>query len=38
MQQAMPAKSTNSPMADQATPTNYTDYPMAEQTYQLKSV
>jgi hypothetical protein len=37
MQQATPAKSANSPMADQATPTNYTDYPMAEQTYQPKS-
>jgi hypothetical protein len=38
MQQATPAKSANSPMADQATPTNYPDYPMAQQTYQLKSV
>jgi hypothetical protein len=37
MQQATPAKSANSPTADQATPTNYTDYPMAEQTYQPKS-
>jgi hypothetical protein len=38
MQKTTPAKSANSPMADQATPTNYTDYPKAEQTYQLKSV